>query len=609
MKHENKPKEQFKDRLQEWSEKKFGTSFSNLNSVQRSREMISFFVEEVLAKLYPGIVPDDEAEVESYIVDGPGDGGADLLYRADDGKVLIIQAKYRGKDAPESAEAIGRTCDLLERLHLAGQGKQHALSADLLELANQIDWDEDVFRVYFITTGRTGQAVRDRVEQGLVQIPALKDLGDRSEFYYLDSSGLNKELREALSSADFSNHPIVIPMIDDADGRPWCHFEGKERELYFGEVSGAVLANILQEHKASLFTMNIRDYVGDSKTNKQIIETARSAPENFEYFNNGVTAVAGKIIPDFDNKTLTCERMSIINGAQTVRSLASAVKRPGDAKHKPVSEVRVLFRLMSFKYPAEVAFVSEVTKYNNTQNAVKISDFRSNDEVQKDLARRFGGLNLNGRKFEYKNKRSDKKRNTLPITLEELTKSVFAFRFGPDDMYGGTGKLFDSSTGGIYKMLFENPDDPLTDGSFNLVAGTFFACDYIKEIWETKRKELRVAKSAMHPALERKGLVFFTTGELLRQNYAKQGWILDSDVSKLVKINSWLGLGENSTKQTLCQYFDIASKVLTQRYDLKRQSDEKFKHRNWFRDQETLSSIRDGLELALAFGKLPRLSI
>jgi ABC-type Fe3+ transport system substrate-binding protein len=37
------------------------------------------------------------------------------------------------------------------------------------------------------------------------------------------------------------------------------------------------------------------------------------------------------------------------------------------------------------RYPAEVSFVGEVTRYNNTQNAVEIVDFRSNDEVQRDM--------------------------------------------------------------------------------------------------------------------------------------------------------------------------------------------------------------------------------
>jgi len=355
--------------------------------------------------------------------------------------------------------------------------------------------------------------------------------------------------------------------------------------------------------------MNIRDYVGDSKTNKQIIKTALSDPSNFEYFNNGVTAVAGKIVPDFKAKTLTCERMSIINGAQTVRSLLAATKKPGDSQHKPVSSVRVLLRLMSFGYPSEVPFVNEVTKYNNTQNAVKIADFRSNDEVQKDMARRFNNLNLNGRKFEYKNKRSGKKRNSIAITLEELTKALFAFRYGPDDMWGGTSKLFDASTAGLYTKVFENPDSPLTESAFNLIAGTYFACDHIKKLWEEHRRGFRLKQLTMHPALERKGLVYYAIGELERQNYAKQGWSLDQDLSKLAKPNAWLADVNSTPQKALFKAFEISSKVLSQQYDTKKKNDASFKHRNWFRDPETLAAINEGLELALEFGVPPRLCL
>jgi hypothetical protein len=607
MKQENKPKEQFKDRLIAWSEEDLGIKFGNLNNSQRSRQMIRFFVQEVLEKLFPGIVPDDTGESEDCIVDGAGDGGADFLYRTDDGQVLIIQAKYRGKDdALETPESVGRCCDLLERLYLATLGRQESLHADLLELAGQIDWAEDIFRVYFITTGRSGDSVKDRVKQGLVSIPALPDLGDRSEFRYLDHSLLNQEVREAISSADFSDKKIVLPMVPDSSGIPWCHFEGENRELYMGEISGSILAQTLLTHKASLFTMNIRDYVGDSKTNKQIIKTALREPDNFEYFNNGVTAVAGRVTPDIENKTLTCERMSIINGAQTVRSLLAAVNRPGEGKHKPVSSVRVLLRLMTFDYPSEVPFVNEVTKYNNTQNAVKIADFRSNDEVQKDMARRFYNLNLNGRKYEYKNKRSSKKRGSISITLEDLTKAVYAFRYGPDDMWGGTGKLFDVSISGLYQKVFERPDSPLTDSEFSLICGTYLACDYVKCRWEELRKSLRVSKTAMHPALERKGLIYYAIGELERKGYLKEGWNLDHDLAKLAKPNAWLAEVGSPLQLALHRAFENSSRVLTQQYDSAKRKSIGFKHRNWFRDQETLQSISEGLELALEFGIAPR---
>ena len=193
MKQRSSPKVQFKDRLIEWSQEDLGVSFSTLNNIQQSRQMIKFFVLEVLEKLYPGIVPDDEGELESSIIDGSGDGGADFLYRADDGQVLIIQAKYRGKDAPESAEAIGRLCDLPERLYLCSQGEQESIKKDLVELTTQIDWAEDRFRLYFITTGKTGDTVQDRVDQGLGQVSAFPDFLERSEFRYLDLQGLDRK--------------------------------------------------------------------------------------------------------------------------------------------------------------------------------------------------------------------------------------------------------------------------------------------------------------------------------------------------------------------------------------------------------------------------------
>ncbi len=40
------------------------------------------------------------------------------------------------------------------------------------------------------------------------------------------------------------------------------------------------------------------------------------------------------------------------------------------------------------------------------------------------MARRFSHLNLMGRDYEYKNKRSAKKRNSISVSLEELTKAV-----------------------------------------------------------------------------------------------------------------------------------------------------------------------------------------
>jgi len=105
----------------------------------------------------------------------------------------------------------------------------------------------------------------------------------------------------------------------------------------------------------------------------------------------------------------------------------------------------VLFRVTEFsakKTTAEQEFLDNITKYNNTQTTIRLSDFRSNDKVQYDLRNRFWNLPaVEGKKFLYKNKRSGEREVGRSIGMEEFVKTVFAFLFGPDDMFGGTARI------------------------------------------------------------------------------------------------------------------------------------------------------------------------
>ena len=82
---------------------------------------------------------------------------------------------------------------------------------------------------------------------------------------------------------------------------------------------------LFAEHKSKLFGLNIRNYIGDNGTNKTIRKTALEAADDFFFFNNGISALATHIRSDpKDPRILLCERLAIVNGAQTVRSLHKA---------------------------------------------------------------------------------------------------------------------------------------------------------------------------------------------------------------------------------------------------------------------------------------------
>ena len=563
-------KEKFREQFRDWVQRTTGRRVDTLSQPDASRLMSRFFVEEAVGRLMLGIVPEDDSELQNSIIDGANDSGVDVLYRSD-GHVLMVQAKLRARERDEDASALGRFLDSPQRLHQAITSKGHTLSSQLRELVSEIDWESDAFHLFFITTGKVTRSVQDRFDQGVAAPDGINDFEERLDSQILDESGLNQYWREARSAGDFPKTSVAVQFVADERDRPWCHFSDETgRNLYLGEISGAALNQLYSQHRASLFTMNIRDYVGDTATNKSIINTALNDPSNFVFFNNGVTAIASRITEDENTRTLDCERLSVINGAQTVRSLrrAATQRKPGQGDHS-LRDVRVLLRIITFDFPREMQFVQDTTRFNNTQNSIKVADFRSNDAVQKDLAKRFYGLYRGGKRFAYKNKRSPSKPGEFTISLEDFAKTIHSFDYGPDDVAGGTRYLFDVSSKGGYRKVFIDPDQPFSETEFRLVAGTYFLCEQVKEFWDAERSDAKKTAGALRPALERKWLVYYVIEALLRAIYAKLDADLAIDIRRLYKPNAWMDGVNSSVIGTIKQTYSIASDIAVQSYEFR----------------------------------------
>jgi hypothetical protein len=567
-------------------EKRLKTSFDTLQATDRAKELTRFYVKSILARLTPGLVPDTDEEIDDFIVDGPSDGGVDFIYPSE-GRVLIVQSKYRGSDKHESAEDFTHFCEVISRLYDAYLKKQK-LNKKVTEALQDIDWQNDYFDLHFITLGKVSQVIQDRAAKGPTSVKGLQDLDERSELALLSEQDLNGKLREALSAGEVLDQSIDIQFVPSEDGSPWIHSESKEgRDLFVGEVTGSQLASMYRQYKYRLFAMNIRDYVGETKTNKGIVETATKEPEEFVFYNNGVSAVASQIEPDEDNGVLHCRRFSIINGAQTIRSLAKADMKDS----KPLRNVRVLLKVMGFSLGTDTDFLTDATRYNNTQNAIKISDFRSNDPVQKDLNRRFSGLNHLGKPYVYKNKRSrESTGNRIPIGMEDFAKTIHAFRYGPDDMSGGTRYLFDDSSKGGYVKIFGEPVSHPTDDQFRLLAGTYFLCEEVQNLWRQKREQ-DSSEGLNSPGLERRWMVYYAVGELLRSIYQVRGKDLDADIRRLYKPNDWMDTNKNQTTEALAEVFKLIVTAVNKVYAQASKHPD-FRHRNWFRDDNTLVDLK-----------------
>jgi hypothetical protein len=117
-------------------------------------------------------------------------------------------------------------------------------------------------------------------------------------------------------------------------------------KTWYGQIDADQLAQLWLQNKENLFFKNIRTFVGLNDVNDGIKDTLLNAPETFLYLNNGVTVLCSKIqkTPKGSNNFLGsfhCERISIINGAQTVGTIGTTY----EVAPEKVKEAKVFIKL------------------------------------------------------------------------------------------------------------------------------------------------------------------------------------------------------------------------------------------------------------------------
>jgi hypothetical protein len=139
-----------------------------------------------------------------------------------------------------------------------------------------------------------------------------------------------------------------------------------------------------------------------------------------------------------------------VNGAQTVSALARSVGS-GSAVKKPTNAV-VLFRLIETgeQLSRKSDLADNITRYQNTQNVVRESDFFSNEPFQlwlsKSLPEQLSNKGIIPG-FYYQHKRGFKPSSKTgeSITIEKLAQLRHAIYYGPAVSYNSPRLFWDSS--------------------------------------------------------------------------------------------------------------------------------------------------------------------
>lgn len=157
--------------------------------------------------------------------------------------------------------------------------------------------------------------------------------------------------------------------------------ETDQYQSYLSVVPAQVLASIYENYGQKIFEQNVRTFLGArGNTNIGLRNTIEFKPEMFFAYNNGITATASDLEFDGKGNIKTIKNFQIVNGGQTTSSIYAASKK------LDVSKVAVQMKLSVVKdREQEHTFVSEVSRYANTQNKVNASDFFSNSPFHKEM--------------------------------------------------------------------------------------------------------------------------------------------------------------------------------------------------------------------------------
>ncbi|MFF0550917.1 AIPR family protein [Streptomyces sp. NPDC004311] len=153
-------------------------------------------------------------------------------------------------------------------------------------------------------------------------------------------------------------------------------------ESYQGVVAAEEVAQWAKSG-SGLFNLNIRNPLGRTSINNELIATLSQEPALFWYFNNGITVLCDSVekaqqnmrAPQHHPLTLTLHNASVVNGAQTVRSVSEAL-----AADDIAAEAQIGVRIIVTGKAEE--FAKETTKATNRQNSVGARDFIALDPIQ-----------------------------------------------------------------------------------------------------------------------------------------------------------------------------------------------------------------------------------
>lgn len=433
---------------------------SDINSVGEARreQIVTRAIASHAISVY-GDEPDPEITANT-VCDGKDDGGIDAIYvNNNTKKIVIVQSKYikDGNGAITTREFIRfkDACVKVISCDLDGFNERFLRNKEIITAA--INGFKYKFICVFAYTGV--KSVSDEVlndislwEKTQNKSLLFRDIEDRDDYSVVFEAFDVSKIAETLSDDRIGKIDLKDVALDSY---------GEVKEPYqaiYGAVSGRTIFQWWEKYKYALFEKNIRNVLGGSTSvNDGIRKTIQDNPELFWYYNNGITAVYNEV--EESGVNLSSQRkygvfnfksVSIINGAQTVSTIGEVFNGLSEEK-KNLLKVNI-----RFINALDTSFLTQVTKFNNTQNRVTGRDFASQRPEQQKIAQE---INFIGG-YTYKLLRQDDNITTANaskvIDLDDALNALVCKSLEPSllaNLKSNRGRFYESWDG-LYERVF-----------------------------------------------------------------------------------------------------------------------------------------------------------
>lgn len=440
---------------------------------------------------------------DDALTDDKLDHKCDLLYIDRENGLAVVAQAYEADSLDKTNPPVNKAADLNTALTwiLDGQVPSSELGEKLRAAAQDLraaisSGEISTVEVWFVHNLRHSSAVDQELRQ--VERTAASLVG----LHFPDIDGI--EIRTLQVSRDrivswYRNQDTAI-LVSETISVPasGTGFEqrGQDWRAVCTSIPAAWLRDLYARYGDDLFSANVRGPIPSRRSannvNYAIGETAKGDPDHFWAYNNGITAIVNSL-----NHTaggLEVEGIAIVNGAQTTGSL------PRDKSAK-LEGVQILAR---FVESSSRDVIDGIIRYNNSQNPIKPSDFRSRDKHQERLRREFSripdvkylGTRRGGRE-------DAAKKPSNYISSDTAAQSLASFHGDPGIAYHELKQIWDRDD--QYATYF---GDHTTATHIVFCWSLLRAVQYLKQDYVAREAELTSADSEVLRFLRKRGATF-----------------------------------------------------------------------------------------------------